>query len=96
MRKKLETDLNVDNVRKKIINKKNNRPYSSPRKSWSVPIYYVWRILRYDLGLDVSYPIIAQGMMVNHPQENETIAILEEIELNYPELKDYDEIRRIL
>lgn len=96
MRQKLEADLNTDNVYKKIINKSNNRPYSSPKRSWSVPVYYVWRLLRYDLGTDISYPIIAQGMLVGHPQEAETIAILAEIELNYPELKDYNEIRRIL
>ena len=96
MRKKLEANLNVYNVRKKIINKKNKRPYSSPKKSWTIPVYYIWRLLRYDLGADISYPIITQGMLVNHPQEAETVAILAEIEMDYPELEGYNDIRRII
>ena len=96
MRKIIEANLNVDTVRKQIINEKNGRPYSSPKKSWTVPVYYIWRLIRYDLGIDISYPIITQGVLVDHPQEDETVAILTEIELDYPELKDYNEIRRII
>lgn len=96
MRKNIEPNLNTKDVYKGIINGSSKRPYSSPKEAWSIPLYYVWRILRYDLGMDTSYPIIAQGMLVNHPQETETLAILTEIETNYSTLKGYDKIRRIL
>lgn len=96
MRQNLEADLNTKDVYEKIVNKSNNRPYSLPKRSWSVPVYYVWRLLRYDLGSDISYPIIAQGMLVGHPQEAETKVILLEIESDYSSLKDYNGIRRIL
>ena len=96
MRKSVEENLSVDVVREQIINEKSGFPYSSPKKSWTVPVYYIWRLLRYDLGTDVSYPIITQGMLVDHPQEVETVAILAEIETDYPELKGYNEVRRIL
>lgn len=96
MRKNVEENLNVNAVREQIINEKNGFPYSSPKKSWTIPVYYIWRLLRYDLGIDRSYPIITQGVLVEHPQEAETIAILSEIELDYPELKGYNDIRRIL
>ena len=96
MRKNVEENLNVDAVHEQIINEKSGFPYSSPKKSWTVPVYYIWRLLRYDLGTDASYPIITQGMLVGHPQETETVAILAEIELDYPELKGYNDIRRIL
>jgi len=96
MRINVEENLNFDDVHKEIINDKSNLPFSSPKASWSVPVYYIWRILRYDLGVDDSYPVIAQGMMVGHPQETETKAILSEIESEHNALKGYDDIRRIL
>ena len=96
MRVNIEDNLNLEDVHNEIINESSNLPYSTPKPSWSVPLYYIWRILRYDLGVDDSYPVIAQGMMVDHPQEAETKAILLEIESNFDSLKGYNDIRRII
>ena len=96
MREKLEKDLNLTSITNKIINTDSNLPYSTPQKLWSIPVYFVWRILRYDLGEDLSYPVIAQGMIVNHPQEIETKEILIEIESRYPQLDGINEMRRIV
>lgn len=92
---KIEKKLDTDNVHRKVINPKTNLPFSVPKKSWSVPVYFVWRMLRYDLGEDTSYPVIAQGMMVKHPQELETKKVLAEIESQFPILIGYENIRRI-
>lgn len=96
MREKLEKDLNLISISNKIINIDTNLPYSTPQKTWSIPVYFVWRILRYDLGEDLSYPVIAQGMIVNHPQENGTKEILYEIESRFPQLDGINEMRRIV
>lgn len=96
MKNNIEKDLNAGSVFDKIINPKTNFPYSVPEKSWSIPVYFIWRMLRYDLGEDLSYPVIAQGMIANHPQENESKQVLSDIELGYPELEGYNEMRRIV
>lgn len=96
MRVNIENNLNFEDVHNEIINESSNLPYSTPKTTWSVPLYYIWRILRYDLGVDDSYPVIAQGMMVGNPQEAEAKAILSEIESEYDSLKGYNNIRRIL
>ena len=92
---KTEKKLDSDSVYRRVINPKTSLPFSVPKKSWSVPVYFVWRMLRYDLGEDISYPVLAQGMMVNHPQELETKKVLAEIESQFPILIGYENIRRI-
>jgi len=91
----VEEKLDVDSVYRKVINPKTSLPFSVPKRSWSVPVYFIWRMLRYDFGEDTSYPVIAQGMMINHPQESETKKVLAKIELQFPILIGYEDIRRI-
>lgn len=97
MRKHIEKDLSPENVHRLITNSNTKKPYSAQKDDWSIPVYYVWRMIRYDLGEDPALPMVAQGMMIGHPQEEEAKAILHLIEEKYyPQLIGLDDIRRIV
>ncbi len=46
----------------KVINPRTGRPCSKPKKEWGWDVYYVWRILRFDLGIDPKLPVMAETM----------------------------------
>ena len=64
-------------------NEKRNAPLSQPKPEWSIPVYYVWRMLRFDLGYDTTLPVVAESHIYGHPQEKQAKETLEAIEDTY-------------
>ena len=80
MRTIIERNLTVFNVQSRVINSATGKPFSKPSQTWSIPVYYVWRIIRFDMGLDTSVPVKTEASIYGHPQEKETQSIVVLIE----------------
>lgn len=80
MRTIIERNLTVTKVQKLVINSATGKPFSKPSQSWSIPVYYAWRIIRFDMGLDTSVPVKTEASIYGHPQQGDTQSIVVLIE----------------
>ena len=75
--------MNPSRVYSTVVNKNTKLPYTQPNKNWNIPEYYIWRMLRFDLGIDTTLPIMAETQIYNHPQETSAKRTLQDIENKY-------------
>jgi len=63
-----------------VINLRTGLPYSRPKlKLWRRDTYFIWRWLRFDLGIDPRLPIMAEAL-VRKEEAERLRSILKEIE----------------
>ena len=77
----------------KVINPKTGRPYSKPKKEWGWDVYYVWRILRFDLGIDPKLPVMAETM-VDDGEREMLRQVIQDIEDRLYPLEQYNGVLR--
>lgn len=72
MRRITELNFDVQRIYDLIINTSTGKPFTKPSTTWSIPVYYIWRMLRFHLGIDPRIPIYTSSSIYGHPQEKET------------------------